>query len=156
MSASQEVPLQLSHVVHASKILQVLLSGIHIPTSRASIQDVGALLLSSYFTRSTFRRPRKDRLHARIRVSAQTGQRECMHARRRKRCDEPFTQRPMHGWLGRSTLQASCERRWLDCSVCTHVRRVVMANGCHPRGASGEEKLPHPATGAALSSLEQP
>jgi hypothetical protein len=68
-------------------------------------------------------------------------------------CDEPFTKRR---WLGRSTLQASCERRWLDCSVCTHVRRVVMANGCQPRGASGEEKrlleLPHPATGAALSS----
>jgi hypothetical protein len=35
MSASQEVPLQLSHVVHVSKILQVLQSGIHIPTSRA-------------------------------------------------------------------------------------------------------------------------
>jgi hypothetical protein len=104
MSASQEVPLQLSHVVHASKILQVLLSGIHIPTSRASIPDVRALLLSSYFTRSTFRRPRKDRLHARIRVSAQTGQRECMHTRRRKRCDEPFTKRPMAGAIYAASL----------------------------------------------------
>jgi len=58
------------------------------------------------------------------------------------------------GWV-RSTLQASCERRWLDCSVWTHVRRVVMANGCQPRGASGEERLPYPATGRRSSSKHQ-
>ena len=45
----------------------------------------------------SFSRARKDRLQARMRVSAQTGQREWMHARRRKRCDEPFTKRR---WLG--------------------------------------------------------
>lgn len=138
VSDSQRVPLQLSHVVHV--LLKVLLSGIHVPTSRATILDASIAKVGGSFSR-----PRKDRLQARIRVSAQTGQRECMHARRRKRCDEPFTKRR---WLGRSTLQASCERRWLDCSVWTHVRRVVMANGCQPRGAGGEERLAHPATGA--------
>lgn len=142
MSDSQRVPLQLSHVVHV--LLKVLLSGIHVPTSRATILDASIAKVGGSFSR-----PRKDRLQARIRVSAQTGQRECMHARRRKRCDEPFTKRR---WLGRSTLQASCERRWLDCSVWTHVRRVVMANGCQPRGAGGEERLAHPATGGAAAS----
>lgn len=141
VSASQKVPLRFSHVVH---VLKVLLSGIHVPTSRAAILDASIAKVGGSFSR-----PRKDRLQARIRVSAQTGQRECMHARRRKRCDGPFTKRR---WLGRSTLQASCERRWLDCSVWTHVRRVVMANGCQPRGASGEERLAHPATGGGAAA----
>jgi hypothetical protein len=48
----------------------------------------------------------------------------------------------LDAWLGDLRCKARERRRWLDCSVWTHVRRVVTANGCQPRVASGEESCP--------------
>jgi len=117
-------------------------SGIHIPTCTATSQDES--IITTHEVPSGHLR--KDRLHARIRVSAQTGQRVCIHARR-KRCDKPFKT-----MAGRSALQASCAKAvagLFGVDACETTRHGQWL----PTTSSGwRGKLPRPATRAAAKT----